>query len=49
MKNRVALWAILITALTLLAVNFGGSAGSSHKMTKVGGEKSHCDCSYRID
>ncbi len=49
MKNRFVWWTILCTALLLLIVSFGGSAGVTHKMTKVGGEKNHCDCTYRID
>ena len=49
MKNKIVLWTVLGAALMLLAVSFGGSVETSHKMTKVGGEKNHCDCTYRID
>ncbi len=49
MKNTIAFWSVLMMALLLLIVEFGGSAESAHTMTKVGGEKNHCDCTYRID
>ncbi len=49
MKNRIVAWSILGVALVLLAVSFGGRVETSHRMTKVGGEKNHCDCTYRID
>jgi hypothetical protein len=48
MKRRMTIWIILVAALMLLTVNFGGSMKSSHKLVKVGGATNHCDCTYRI-
>lgn len=48
MKKTVLVWSILISALFMLTVSFGGSLQTAPKLVKVGGEKNHCDCSYRI-
>ena len=49
MKKRIVFWSILGAALTMLAVSLGGSVEQPHKLVKVGGEKNHCDCTYRIE
>jgi len=49
MKKRIVLWYILIAALLMLTVDFGGSVETTHKLVKVGGKMNHCDCTYRIE
>lgn len=49
MKNRFFLWVVFAAALMMLTFEFGGSAGASHKLVKVGGAKNQCDCTYRIE
>lgn len=48
MNKRIVLWSILVAALLMLTVDFGGSMQTSHKLVKVGGTMNHCDCTYRI-